>query len=233
MNDQQQSLKKTARIAGLLYLLLAITGGYGIMYVPSQVVVRDDIAATASNILNHEFLFRSGIMSNLICQTLFVFLVLTLYRLFEQVNVRVARTMFALVLVSVPIAFFIIFNQLYALMLLKEQFMTVFQPAEIQALAMSYLAKYNYGNSVIGIFWGLWLIPFGQLVWQSGFIPKLLGIFLILGGVAYCLDVVAFVLFPDYRSLTGSIVGITSSVAEIAMVLWLLIFGVRQKSVQV
>ncbi len=152
MNDQHPTLKKTARIAGLLYFLLAITGLYGIMYVPSQLIVRDDISITASNILNNEFLFRTGIMSNLLCQTLFVFLVLALYRLFEQVNIRLARTMVALVLVAVPIAFVIIFNQFYALIMVTQGFMTAFEPKQVQALTMSFLTMYNVGNSIIGIF---------------------------------------------------------------------------------
>jgi hypothetical protein len=228
--EEKTTLKKTARIAGLLYFILAITGGYGIMYVPFKLIVKDNLASTTNNILNNEFLFRTGIMSNLICQTVFVFLVLTLYRLFEQVNKRLARTMFALVIVAVPIAFLIIFNQLYALLLLKEGFMKTFEPAQVQTLAMAFLKMYDYGNSVIGIFWGLWLIPFGLLTYKSGFIPKILGILLIAGGTAYVLDAFAFILFPEYLSLTNILVGITSSIAELATVLWLLIKGVNNSS---
>jgi len=229
MIQEQINLKRTARIAGFIYLLIAITGVFGIMYVPMQVIDSGNIPLTMRNILRHEFLFRAGIMSNLVCQTLFVFLVLQLYKLFQQVSKHLTRTMFALVIVGVPIAFVIIFNQLFALLLLKENFMRSFPPAQLQLLVMAFLKMYNYGNVVIGIFWGLWLIPFGQLVYKSGFMPKILGILLIIGGSAYVVDAFAFVLAPSYHfSVTGIIVGLTSSVAEFGMVFWLLIKGVRK-----
>jgi Domain of unknown function (DUF4386) len=227
MNEKKTTLKKTARTAGFLYLIVAISGGYGIMYVPTQLIVTNDLTSTTNNILNNEFLFRTGIMSNLICQTVFIFLVLTLYRLFEQVDKLLARTMISLAIAAVPIAFLIIFNQLYALLLLKEGFMKTFEPAQVHLLTMSYLKMYDYGNSVIGIFWGLWLIPFGQLVFKSGLIPKILGILLIIGGLTYVLDSFTYVLFPGFHSMTSTLVGITSSIAEISMILWFLIKGVN------
>lgn len=223
------SLKQTARVSGLFYLILAITGGYGIMYVPTQLVVANDIALTTNNILNNEFFFRTGIMSNLIAQTVFVFLVLALYRLFEKVDLALNRTMLALVLVAVPISFFIIFNQLYALLLLKEEFMKTIDPVQMQTLTMALLKMYDYGNSVIGIFWGLWLIPFGQLAYKSGFIPKIIGILLILGGLVYVMDAFVFVLFPEFRSVTNMLVAVLSSIAELSTVFWLLIKGTTEQ----
>ncbi|MFH6997060.1 DUF4386 domain-containing protein [Flavobacterium sp. FlaQc-57] len=229
MDQDQINLKRTARIAGLIYFCILVTGVFGIMYVPMQLIDSGNLPLTFRTILRHEFLFRAGIMSNLVCQTLFVFLVLQLYKLFQQVSKHLVRTMFALVIVGVPIAFLIIFNQLFALLLLKEDFMKGFPPAQLQSLIMAFLKMYNYGNVVIGIFWGLWLIPFGQLVCRSGFIPKFLGILLIIGGCAYVVDAFTFVLFPSYHySITGIIVGLTSSVAELAIILWLLIKGVRK-----
>lgn len=231
MTHEQINLKRTARIAGLIYLFIVITGIFGIMYVPMQLIDSGNLLFTMRTILKHEFLFRAGIMSNLICQTLFVFLVLQLYKLFQDVSKHLSRTMFALVIVGVPIAFLIIFNQLFALLLLKADFMKTFKPAQLQSLVMAFLKMYNYGNVVIGIFWGLWLIPFGQLVYKSGFIPKIFGILLIIGGSAYVIDAFTFVLVPDYHySVTGIIVGLTSSVAEIAIVFWLLIKGARTVS---
>src|SRR5688572_16640167 len=161
MQENETQLKRTARLAGLLYFIVAITGGYGLVYVPSQIYVAGDAAATSMNILNNEFLFRTGIFSNLVCQTLFVFLALVLYNLFKNVSDRLARTLVALVIVAVPIAFIIIFNQLYTLIVLKESFMGSFTLAQQQTQAIAFLKMYNYGNTVIGIFWGLWLIPFG------------------------------------------------------------------------
>lgn len=221
------SQKKTARIAGLLYLIIAITGAFGIMYVPTQLFVSSDINLTVKNILDNELLFRFGIFSSLICQTVFVFLALSLYNLFKNVNAHLARTLVALVIVGVPIAFFIIFNEYYILLILKENFMTRFPSLQQNALAILSLKMYGNGNVIIGIFWGLWLIPFGQLAYQSNFIPKILGVLLILGGLCYLIDTTAFILFPEYHSITGIFVGITSATAEFAMVGWLLIKGVK------
>ncbi|MFZ4457160.1 MAG: DUF4386 domain-containing protein [Bacteroidales bacterium] len=227
MNEKIATLKKTARMAGLLYLIMAITGAFGNMYVPTQLIVMGNLSSTATNIINNEFLFRAGILCNMICQTVFVFLVLALYQLFQNVSKYLTKTMFALVIVSVPIAFFILFNQLFALTLLKEHFMTGFEPSQQQALAMVFLKMFDNGNYVIGIFWGLWLIPFGQLVYKSGFIPKIFGIFLLIGGISYVIDAIIFVLFPEFHSVTTIIVGISSSIAELAILFWLLIKGVR------
>ena len=230
MQENETQLKRTARIAGLLYLILALTGGYGLVYVPSQIYVAGDAAATSANILSQEFLFRTGVFSNLVCQTVFVFLALTLFNLFKNVSETLARSLVTLVIVSVPIAFLIIFHELYAIIALKESFMSAFTQAQQQSLAIAFFKMYNYGNLVIGIFWGLWLIPFGQLAYVSGFMPKLLGILLVLGGVSYVIDASVFVLFPESHSLSNILVSVFSSVAELATVLWLLIVGVKTRT---
>lgn len=221
-----KSLKRTARVSGLLYLVLAITGAYGILYVPSQLIVANDATQTAANILNNEFFFRSGILANLIGQTSFLFLGLSLYQLFENVNQSLSRMLLILVTVSVPIAFFIIFNQLHALWLMKESFAS--DPAQTQFLASAFMNQFQNGNLVIGIFWGLWLIPFGLLSCKSGFIPKVIGAFLVLGGLSYVIDAFVFVLIPSMQEFTAVGVAICSSIAEISVLLWLLIVGVRE-----
>ena len=105
MENKAASLKRTARLAGLLYLFLIITGVYGIFYVSSQVIVLDDTVTTAQNILNNEFLFRTGIVNDIISNTIFVFLALTLYRLLKQVNEHQAKLMVVLVVVQIPVVF--------------------------------------------------------------------------------------------------------------------------------
>ncbi len=224
------SLKRTARVSGLLYLVLAITGAYGILYVPSQLIVENDAAQTAANILDREFFFRSGILANLIGQTSFLFVGLSLYKLFENVNQSLSRMLLILVTVSVPIAFFIIFNQLHALWLMKESF--VLDPAQAEFLANSFMNQFQNGNLVIGIFWGLWLIPFGLLSCKSGFIPKAIGAILVLGGLSYVIDAFVFVLIPSMQEFTAIGVAICSSIAEISVLLWLLIVGVREPKLQ-
>ena len=124
--------RKTARIAGALYLLMAVTGFYGIMYVPSAIIVSGDARATVNNILASELLFRTGIVSNLICQTTFIFLATVLYRLFIEVSRKHALLMLALVVASVPIAFLNMLNQIIALQLLSSSdFLKAFETEQL------------------------------------------------------------------------------------------------------
>lgn len=219
--------KRIARIAGILYLINAITGAIGIIIVPGKLIAPNDIAATAQNIINNEFLFRIGILSSISCQIVFIFLALTLFNLFENVSRSLTRTLLTLVVVSVPVAFYLIFNQLEAFEILQNNVMTSMEQIQKQELAMSKLQIYQDGVVLIGVFWGLWLIPFGQLVYKSGFIPKILGVFLIVGGLSYLLDVSAFILIPDFHRQTNILVAVISSIAEISMVLWFLIKGIK------
>jgi hypothetical protein len=145
--------------------------------------------------------------------------------LFAGVSRHLSRTLLALVIASVPIAFVIVFNEMHALLALKESYMAAFDQMQQYAQAMANLRMYDNGIIVIGFFWGLWLIPFGLLVYRSKFVPKLFGILLIIGGVSYLVDVTAFILLPPLQPQTNILVSVTSLIAEVAMVLWLLIGG--------
>ena len=224
------NLKKTARIAGLLYLINAITAAIGIIIIPGKLFIPNDIAETANNILSNEFLFRFGIFNGLASQIVFVFLALTLYKLFKNVDKNLSISLFALVVASVPVGFYIIFNQYEAFEILQNNFMTSFEQIKIQELAMLKLQSYQNGIILIGVFWGIWLIPFGQLVYKSGFIPKIFGVLLIAGGITYLIDVSVFILFPGFHDKTNILVAVTSSIAELSMVLWFLIKGISAKN---
>jgi hypothetical protein len=219
--------KKLARIAGVLYLFLAITGVYGLMYVSSQTQVRGDAAATAKNILTHEFLFRTGIAGNLISQTLYVFLVFAFYRLLKQVNELQAKLMVGLVLVSVPITFICESFQITALLILKGDVLKSFAPEQQQELAWTFLKMYGSGMLVVEIFWGLWLIPLGQLFYKSGFMPRILGVLLIIGGIAYLIQVFTALVFPEYRFFVNQFTEVILPISEFSTILWLLIKGVK------
>jgi len=222
------SLKKTARIAGFWYLLMAITGPIGLLYVPSKLIVPGDAAATANNIMASESLFRIGIVSNLLCQLAFIFLVLALYRLLKGVNQQHASLMVALVLFAVPIAFLNMLNPLAALLLLNGAgFLTVFEPNQLHALMMIFLNLQEHGNIIAQIFWGLWLFPFGWLVIKSGFFPRILGVLLIIACFGYLAHSLTFLLFPHYEAIVSSYAAIPEAIGELSMVLWLLIKGVN------
>mgnify|MGYP005994746107 CR=1 FL=1 len=222
--------KKDARIAGVLYLLIAITGGFGIMYASSSIIVPGDPTTTASNLINSESLFRLSILSNLISQTLTIFLVLRLSQLFKGVNPKLTKYMVTLILVAVPISFLNILNLVAAQMFVNgTDFLGVFDTAQLNALALVFLNLYEYGISVVGIFWGLWLFPFGMLIIKSKFIPKIIGIFLTIGCFAYVIDSFVSILLPEYNESITLIMMIPLALGEFSIVFWLLIKGVKNK----
>ncbi len=227
MENETNPLKNTARFAGLLYLIWVITGIYGMMYIPSQIIVRGDTVATANNILSNEFLFRSGIMNDLISSIVCVFLILALYKLLKQVNQPRAVLMVVLLMVTIPVVFIMEALNIASLMMLKGEVLKTFELRERQDLAAFFLKINDYGSMTLEMFWGLWLIPFGQLTYKSGFIPRILGVFLILNGVAYIVHSCAYLLFPAYQMLVSQIAMPFWIIGEISITLWLLIKGVK------
>ena len=225
------SKKKNARIAGLLYILIAITGGFGIMYTQSNILVPNNATATASNITNAEFTFQLSIFSNLISQALTIFLALTLARLFKDVSPKLTKYMVTLVLVAVPISFLNVLNLVAAQMFVGgADFLNVFDTNQLNSLALVFINLYQFGISVVGIFWGLWLFPFGMLIIKSKFIPKIIGIFLVIGCFAYLIDSVISILFPEHKTSISSIIMLPLALGEFSAILWLLIKGVREKN---
>jgi len=222
------SLKKTARLAGLLYLILIITGVFSIVYVSSQIIVHGDAVATAENVLSREFLFRTGLINDLISNTVFVILVLVLYRLFKQVNGNQAKLMVALVLVQIPVVFIMEALNITSLMILKGELLQTFGLAQRQDLAMLFLRINDYGTLALTMFWGFWLLPFGQLVYKSGFIPRIFGILLFVAGIAYVNSSFVSLLFPGYSEAVNRPTLLLVGIGEISITLWLLIKGVKK-----
>ncbi|MGA9292570.1 MAG: DUF4386 domain-containing protein [Ignavibacteriaceae bacterium] len=219
--------KNTARLAGLLYFIWILTGVYGIFFLPSQTFVEGDAAATANKVLSNEFLFRTGIVNDIISNTLWVFMALILYRLFKPVNERYSKLLVALVLVQIPAMFFMEAFNISSLMLFKGKILNSFESAQRQDLAMMFLGFNGYIALVLETFWGLWLFPFGQLVYKSGFIPRILGIFLILNGAAYVVHSFTSLLFPGYQAAVRLFAFPFWILGEISIMLWLLIKGVK------
>ncbi|MBU0561492.1 MAG: DUF4386 domain-containing protein [Bacteroidetes bacterium] len=227
MEINSSSLKNTARLAGLLYLILIITGVYIVIYVPSQIIVQGDAVTTSKNILTNEFLFRTGIITDIICNTIWVFLALALYRLFKQVNEHQAKLMVALVIVQIPIVFMMEAFNITSLMILKGEILKTFELSQRQDLAMLFLKINDYGTLPLEMFWGLWLLPFGLLVYKSEFIPRLFGILLVIAGIAYMIDSTIALLFPSYSSFVKQPTLLLVAIGEISITLWLLIKGVK------
>ncbi len=227
MEINSSSLKNTARLAGLLYLILVITGVYGIMYIPSQIIVPGDSVSTAKNIISNELLFRTGFLNDIISNTIFLFLALVLYRLFKQVNENQAKLMFALVIVQIPCVFIMETFNITSLMILKGEILKTLELSQRQDFAMLFLKINDYGTLPLEMFWGLWLIPFGLLVYKSEFIPRIFGILLVIAGIAYMIDSTIGILFPDYSSFVKYPTLLLVAIGEISITLWLLIKGVK------
>jgi hypothetical protein len=223
------SLKRTARIAGLLYLVTCIPAPFILIYVPNTLVVRGNATETASRILASEWMLRLGIAGEAIISIAFLFVVLALYRLLQGVNKPLASLMVTLWVISIPISCLNVLNNVAALILVRgADFLSVFTKPQLDALAMVFLRLHSNGLLVAQIFWGLWLLPFGILVYRSGFIPRILGVLLIANGFAYPIQSFTSLLLPQYADVVSRIT-FPVLLGEAAIMLWLLIKGVRDQ----
>ncbi len=213
---------KTARIAGFLYLTMVPLGFFG-MYGHSNLIVPGDAATTVNNIIASESLFRLSIMSALIVQIVNILLVLVLYKLLKPVNRNYAVLMVVFILVAVPITMLNELNQIAALLLLSgADYLTVFEAEQLQAQVMLFLDLHEHGIKIAGLFWALWLFPMGYLVFKSGFLPRILGVLLIIGCLGYLIDSVTFFFFPSFEPIV-----LYTFWGELLFPLWLLIKGVN------
>jgi Domain of unknown function (DUF4386) len=218
---------KAARVAGAVYLSMAVTAPFSLIYIPRTLIVRGDATATATNILAHETLFRVGIVADLISSVIFFFVAMALYRLLSGVNKTHASLMVALVLVSVAVGFMNVLNNIAALTLFRgADFLSVFNKGQLDALAMLFLRLHGQGLGINEIFWGLWLFPFGVLVMRSGFLPRILGVWLIVNCFAYLALSFTSLLLPQYQDMVSRI-AFPVFFGEIAIALWLLIKGAK------
>src|SRR5213080_5415865 len=223
-------IKKAARIAGAIYLSMVFTAPFSLIYVPSKLIVRGNAAATADNILAHETMFRLSIMADLVGSVIFICLGIALYRLLSNVNKTWAALMVAFVLVSAAVGFLNTLNNIAALTLFRgADFLAVFDKPQRDALAYLFVRLHSQGISIDEIFWGIWLFPFGLLVFRSGFLPRLIGVWLMINCFGYIfLSVIGF-FFPAYDDkvflyLQPVLFG------ELAIMLYLLIKGANLKA---
>ena len=224
------SINKTARVAGLLYLMLIIFGIISLAYIPSQLIVSQSASKTFENITNSEFLFRLGIAFGIITFLIHIFLPLVLYKLLHNVNKFQAKLMVIFSLISVAIFFVIILNKFSVLTLInKTEYLENLSKTELETLVMFHIDSYNNGIQISQIFWGLWLFPFGYLVYKSGFLPKLLGILLMAGCFGYLILFFGRFLYTDFnQTMISEIAGYPATLGEFGICLWLLIMGTNK-----
>ena len=219
--------KRDARIAGWLYFLFAAPGPFCLLYVPNKILVRGDAVAAAANVLAHEMLLRTSVVIWLLGMALWIVTALALYRLFNGFSKALSSLLVIFVAVSAAIGFLNELNNLAAIVVLRgNEFVGALTQPQREAVAMLFLRLHGQGNAVNETFWGLWLLPFGLLITRSQFIPRLLGIWLLLDGFAWMgLSMVAL-LAPSYHDLAFKLAQ-PAVFAELAVMLWLMTIGVR------
>lgn len=210
---------KIARLSGILYLSLVPLGVFGIIYVPSMLVVPDNIATTIANIIENETLFRWSIASALVVQLVNIILVLLLFKLFKDIHKGMAILMVIFSLLAVPIAFLNEINHLAVLNLLN-------QSNESQHLISVFLDLHQQGIIIAQVFWGLWLFPLGYLIYKSGYLPKFIGVLLIIGSAGYVVDSFTLILLPQFKITFSEF----TFLGEVIFPLWLLIKGIKKPS---
>lgn len=226
------SVLNPGRIAGLLYLLTSIVGFFAMMYVPAKIIVHGNAVATASNILAHETLFRLGIACELIGQAGFIFVAFVLYGLLKGVNRQQASLMVTLIVVSIPIAFVNELNSIAALVLVRgADFLSIFDKPQRDTLAMLFMNLHGHGFDVAEMFWGLWLLPMGLLVYRSRFLPRFLGVWLALAGFAWVILSLTAIVYPQFEDKVFND-GQPAFFGELAFMLWLVIKGAKPPALE-
>ena len=212
----------------MLYLLLAITSTLGLT-IPWGFIVRGDATATAEKIASSQLAYRLCVVSDLTAQVLFVFLVLALYQLLKEANKRLAVLMVALVFVQVPMAFASMLCGIGPLVLSNgSAYWSAFDRHQLDALTMGFLSMRSYSIDAVTALWGLWLLPFGLLIFRSGFIPRIFGVFLIIACFSDLAISVTALLFPTYASTVQKLRVL--GLGEIMIILWLIIKGTRSEA---
>lgn len=221
--------KATGRWAGFVYLIVVVTGIFSLAYVPAQLNVAGDPTATLANIQANAGLFRAGIAAFVIEQVAYLLLPLVLWRLFHEHNRSAAALMIAFVAMGVAVALVGVAHRLTAIELLTN---TALLPADSQTqaagLALLSLRNYSHAIAIASVFWGLWLLPFGYLVWTSRSLPRVLAVLLILGGIGYVADFLLDQAWPGYAATTlAAHITQPAALGEIGSCLWLLVMGAR------
>jgi hypothetical protein len=223
------STKNTARLAGLLWFVSAVTGGLGLSYLRSSVIVVGDAAATAANIVASESLFRAAIVSTLFSQIFLFFLGLTLFHLFKEVNKALATVCLTSVMMTVAIAVVNALNLFGALLVLSQaDYLKVFNPEQLNAMAMIFLRLANSGQGLLEIFWTPYYFSFGLLIIRSRFLPKILGILLMIMSVGFAINILTKFLIPQfYPAIFTQLAMGLGALGGIPTILWLLIKGAK------
>jgi hypothetical protein len=220
--------KQKARLAGFFYLLLVVAAPIRLSVIPDSLFVRGNGAATATNIAAHQTLFSFGIAADLFCGSILIFLALALYRLFEDVDQKLAVLMVLLGgILPAAIDFFNVLNDAAALLLARGgDFLSVFDKPQRDSLVMLFLRLHDQEIVFAEVLWGLWLFPLAILTLRSRFFPRFLGFWLVINGFAYLAMSFASIFLPQWDRMISNM-ALPAILGEVAFMLWLLVKGTK------
>ncbi len=221
--------QRTGRMVGALYFGMAAFAALDIQVFPGRFIVAGDAAATAARIASDPLLYRLWTVTTLLAGVCAIYLAVALYRFFQDVDRGQAQVLAAMVLVQIPMWFALALTHLVPLVLLNGgSTWSVFDKAQLEALALGSLSLFGRGVNSMSAYWGLWLLPFALLVYRSRFVPRLLGIFLFVAAFAYVISAATYFVFPAWHKTVFWAAAPLYGLGEIGITSWLMIRGARE-----
>ena len=226
--EKINSNKKTARLAGLLFLLMVVFGLFSEIFFRQKLIVSNDMALTASNILSNVFLYRIGITSDILMALSYLLTALALYKLLSPVNKNFAAAMVVFATAGSILLMFNILNEFAPLYILNgNDYLGAFNSSQLQSLAMLFYNLHEHGYMIGQIFFALWVLPLGVLIYKSGFIPKVFGILFVIETIFGLIAVIVHFIVPN-GMIIETILLLPGVIAEFAFMFWLLIRGINE-----
>jgi hypothetical protein len=227
------SRQRTARLAGALYLAMGLPGAFALLYIPSVFLVPGDATATASRIAAAPGLYRFGVFADLMCGVFAVWLAMVLYELFKDVDRGQARLMVGFVLAMVASGFLNTVVMAGPLVLTSgASYLSAFDKHQLDAITLGFLGLRGQGIRAATMYWSVWLLPLGILVYRSGFLPRILGILVIIAGWSYVVDCLAYYFLPEYAGIVARASMLPQAAGEGGFMGWMLIKGVRAERLE-
>jgi len=218
---------KSARLAGLLYLMVIVFGFFAEIGARQRLIVANDAAATAANILAHESLFRWGFASDLIAGLCVLPLILLLYELLKVVNRQLALLALFFSLVGTAVQSAALLGHFAPLILLKRGAALGVSPELLQAQSYMAIQLQGIGYAIALVFFGGTMLTRGYLVFRSTFLPRTIGVLLVLAGAAYVVSSFTLFVAPAIAGYAMALL-IFPAIGETSLSLWLLIKGVDE-----
>lgn len=224
------SIKNTARVAGLLYLVIIIAGMFSVLFVRDQLIIAGDPAATAHQIIGHESLWRAGIAGDLVMHLCDIPVMLIIYVLLRQVSRRLALLALLFNIIQTAVLAANKLNLIVALLPLSNQaYLKAIDPQILYTQSYLAIRLHDIGFGVGLLFFGMTLLVNGYLIRKSGYLPKVIGILLQLAGLCYLASNFGLIIAPQVFAPLSIWLMLPCFLAELSFALWLLIKGVNEE----